>query len=90
VVVSDGQRFIMLRATADLQASYGRAVTVTRDPKGRLLVRPLPTRTSAAEAIAACQGAHEQVSALLLPPCPWGFSQRRSPSFGPFARAWSR
>jgi hypothetical protein len=43
-VVSDGQRFILLRATAALRASHGRAVTVTRDPKGRLLVRPAPDK----------------------------------------------
>jgi hypothetical protein len=41
-IVSDGQRFIVLRATPALQAAYGKTVTVTRDAKGRLLVRPDP------------------------------------------------
>src|SRR5580658_423810 len=40
VVVSDGQRFILLRATAALRVSHGKIVTVTRDAKGRSLVRP--------------------------------------------------
>jgi type IV secretory pathway VirD2 relaxase len=44
VVVSDGQRFIILRATAALRASHGKAVTVTRDAKGRLFVRPAPNK----------------------------------------------
>jgi hypothetical protein len=43
-VVSDGQRFILLRATAALRASRGNAVTVRRDAKGRLLVRPAPDK----------------------------------------------
>jgi len=38
--LSDGQRFILLRATAALRAADGTTVTVTRDGKGRLLVRP--------------------------------------------------
>jgi hypothetical protein len=41
-VVSDGQRFILLRATAALGAAHGKTVTVTRDAQGRLLVRPDP------------------------------------------------
>jgi type IV secretory pathway VirD2 relaxase len=41
-VVSDGQRFIVLRATPALQAARGKTVTITRDAKGRLLVRPDP------------------------------------------------
>ena len=41
-VVSDGQRFVVLRATAALRALHGKTVTVTRDAKGRLLVRPEP------------------------------------------------
>ena len=43
-VVSDGQQFILLRATPALRASHGKAVTVTRDAKGRLLVRPAPDK----------------------------------------------
>ena len=41
-VVSDGQRFVVLRATVALRALHGKTVTVTRDAKGRLLVRPEP------------------------------------------------
>jgi type IV secretory pathway VirD2 relaxase len=43
-VVSDGQRFILLRATTALRASHGKTVTVARDAKGRLLVRPHPDK----------------------------------------------
>jgi hypothetical protein len=43
-VVSDGQRFIMLRATAALRALHGKTVTVTRDAKGRLVVRRAPDK----------------------------------------------
>jgi YD repeat-containing protein len=43
-LVSDGQRFILLRATAALRAMHGTTVTVTRDAKGRLLVRTDPGR----------------------------------------------
>ncbi len=43
-VVSDGQRFILLRATAALRASHGKTVTVTHDVRGRLLVRPEPDK----------------------------------------------
>jgi len=43
-IVSDGQRFIVLRTTPALQAAHGKTVTVTRDAKGRLLVRPDPDR----------------------------------------------
>jgi hypothetical protein len=39
-VVSDGQRFIVLRETPALRALHGQSVAVTRDAKGRLLVRP--------------------------------------------------
>jgi type IV secretory pathway VirD2 relaxase len=39
-VISDGQRFILLRATTALRAAHGKAVTVSRDGQGRLLVRP--------------------------------------------------
>ena len=44
VVVSDGQRFVLLRATAGLRPSHGKSVIVTRDAKGRLLVRPAPDK----------------------------------------------
>jgi hypothetical protein len=43
-VVSDGQSFVLLRATAALRAAHGTNVTVTRDAKGRILVRPAPDR----------------------------------------------
>ncbi|MGH7435884.1 MAG: DUF3363 domain-containing protein [Polyangiaceae bacterium] len=41
-VVSDGQRFVVLRMTPALRALQGRSVAVTRDAKGRLVVRPGP------------------------------------------------
>jgi hypothetical protein len=37
--VSDGQRFVVLRATSAMRALSGREVTIERDPKGRLVVR---------------------------------------------------
>ncbi|MGH7438309.1 MAG: DUF3363 domain-containing protein [Polyangiaceae bacterium] len=43
-VVSDGQSFVLLRATAALRAAQGTTVTVTRDANGRVLVRPAPER----------------------------------------------
>ncbi len=41
-VVSDGQRFVVLRATPALRALQGQSVAVARDAKGRLVVRPGP------------------------------------------------
>jgi type IV secretory pathway VirD2 relaxase len=41
-VVSDGQRFVVLRATPALRALQGQSVVVARDAKGRLVVRPGP------------------------------------------------
>jgi YD repeat-containing protein len=41
-LISDGQRFVVLRASAGLRAAHGKTVTVTRDAQGRLLVRPTP------------------------------------------------
>jgi YD repeat-containing protein len=41
-IVSDGPRFVVLRATTALRAAHGKTVTVTRDAQGRLLVRPAP------------------------------------------------
>jgi type IV secretory pathway VirD2 relaxase len=41
IVVTDGQRFIVLGATAELRASGGQTVAVTRGAKGQILVRPL-------------------------------------------------
>jgi len=38
-IISDGQRFILLRATPALRALHGQSVAVTRDANGRLLVR---------------------------------------------------
>lgn len=43
-VVSDGQRFVLLRATAAIRAAHGTTVAVTRDAKDRVLVRPAPER----------------------------------------------
>jgi type IV secretory pathway VirD2 relaxase len=37
-IVSDGQRFVVLRATAALKASSGARVAIDRDPKGRLRI----------------------------------------------------
>jgi hypothetical protein len=42
LVVSDGSRFGVLRASASLRGIEGKAVVVTRDAKGRVLVRPIP------------------------------------------------
>ncbi len=41
-VVSDGERFVVLRATPALRALQGKSVAVARDAKGRLVVRPDP------------------------------------------------
>ena len=41
-VISDGQRFVVLRASAGLRAAQGKTVAVTRDAQGRLLIRPAP------------------------------------------------
>jgi type IV secretory pathway VirD2 relaxase len=43
-VVSDGGRFVILRSTPALRALEGQFVAVTRDDKGRLVVRPGPDR----------------------------------------------
>ena len=43
-VVSDGGRFVVLRATPLLHALQGQSVEVARDGKGRLVVRPAPDR----------------------------------------------
>ncbi len=43
-VVSDGERFVVLRATAALRALQGQSVAVARDAKGRLVVRSAPDR----------------------------------------------
>ena len=43
-VVSDGARFVVLRATPALRALQGQSVAITRDGKGRLVVRPAPDR----------------------------------------------
>ena len=39
-LVSDGERFVVLRARPLLRALQGQSVEVTRDAKGRLVVRP--------------------------------------------------
>ena len=39
-VVSDGSRFVLVRAATSDRASVGRTVTVTRDGKGRAVIRP--------------------------------------------------
>jgi type IV secretory pathway VirD2 relaxase len=41
-VVSDGERFVVLRTTPALRALQGQSVAVARDAKGRLVVRPGP------------------------------------------------
>jgi type IV secretory pathway VirD2 relaxase len=41
-VVSDGQRFVVLRVTPALSALQGQSVAIARDAKGRLIVRPGP------------------------------------------------
>jgi type IV secretory pathway VirD2 relaxase len=41
-VVSDGQRFVVLRSTPALRALQGQSVAIARDAKGRLVVRPGP------------------------------------------------
>jgi len=41
-VVSDGERFVVLRSTPALRALQGQSVAVARDAKGRLVVRPSP------------------------------------------------
>ncbi len=41
-VVSDGERFVVLRATEALRAAESQTVILTRDAKGRLIVRPSP------------------------------------------------
>jgi type IV secretory pathway VirD2 relaxase len=43
-VVSDEQRFVVLRMTPALRALQGQSVAVTRDAKGRLVVGPAPDR----------------------------------------------
>jgi type IV secretory pathway VirD2 relaxase len=43
-VVSDGERCVVLRATTALRALQGQSVAVTRDGKGRLVVRPAPDK----------------------------------------------
>ncbi len=41
-IVSDGRRFIVLRDTPALQAARGKTVTITRNAKGRFIVRSDP------------------------------------------------
>ena len=43
-VISDGVRFVVLRATPALRALQGQSVAVARDAKGRLVVGPAPDR----------------------------------------------
>jgi type IV secretory pathway VirD2 relaxase len=43
-VVSDGQRFVVLRSTPALRALQGQSVAVVRDGKGRLVVGPAPDK----------------------------------------------
>ncbi len=43
-VVSDGERFVVLRSTPALRALQGQSVAVARDTKGRLVVRPDPDK----------------------------------------------
>lgn len=39
-IVSDGSRFAVIESTATLRAMQGKSVVVSRDAKGRLVVRP--------------------------------------------------
>jgi hypothetical protein len=41
-VISDGRQFILLRANAAVRGADGKSVTVTRDARGRLVVRGAP------------------------------------------------
>jgi hypothetical protein len=43
-VVSDGSRFVLVGMSASVRALGGKTVTVSRDPNGRLLVRPAHER----------------------------------------------
>jgi hypothetical protein len=43
-VVSDGERFVVLRSTPALRALQGQFVAVARDAKGRLVVGPAPQK----------------------------------------------
>jgi type IV secretory pathway VirD2 relaxase len=43
-VVSDGERFVVLRSTPAVRALQGQSVAVARDAKGGLVVRPDPDR----------------------------------------------
>ena len=43
-VMSDGERFVVLRSTLALRALQGQSVAVARDAKGRLVVRPDPDK----------------------------------------------
>jgi hypothetical protein len=41
-VVSDGRRFVRMKTNASLQAMTGKSVDLSRDLKGRLLLRESP------------------------------------------------
>jgi type IV secretory pathway VirD2 relaxase len=43
-VVSDGERFVLLKSTPSLRGLQGKSVTLARDAKGRLVVRELRER----------------------------------------------
>jgi len=43
-VISDGERFVVLRSTPALRALQGQSVVVARDSKGRLVVGPAPDK----------------------------------------------
>ena len=43
-VVSDGSRFLVLRATPALRVSAGKRVDVSRDPQGRMVLRAVPEK----------------------------------------------
>jgi hypothetical protein len=38
-IVSDGFRFVVVRATTDVRKTQGKSVTVSRDRDGRVVVR---------------------------------------------------
>jgi hypothetical protein len=42
--VSDGQRFVLIKTSPSLRGLQGKAVTLSRDAKGRLVAREVPDR----------------------------------------------
>ena len=42
IVVSDGFRFVVVRATTDVRKAQGKSVTLSHDRAGRVIVRDAP------------------------------------------------